>query len=165
MNRRRISWICGVLFLVLSLSASAQPDWTRVGSTGTMDENPPNAFQVNGAGLFHAAGVVGSVVARFNVDNVSGLYPFAPWNALEMTSADGTPQGQVSATLFRVPRCGGNSIPVCTVQSNDNIAGPTCTTCTFGAVMDFQANSYYVQVTISRAVPAVTPVLFNLRLF
>lgn len=165
MNRLRIAGIWGVLVLALSLSASAQPDWTRVGSTGTMDESPANAFQVNGAGLFQATGSLAPVVARFNVDNVSNLFPLAPWNTLEMTSSDGTLQGQVSATLFRVPRCTGNSIAVCTVQSSDTIAGPTCTRCTFGAPLDFQNNSYYVQVTITRATAGVTPVLWNLRLW
>lgn len=163
MNRLRISWVFGVLFLVLSLSASAQPDWTRVGSTGTVDEASP--FQVNGAGLFHAAGSLTSVVARFNVDNVSGLFPFAPWNTLEMTSQDGSAQSVVIARLFRVPRCSGTSILVCTAQSTDAIAGPTCTQCTFGAPLDFANNSYYVEVTINRSVAAVTPALFNLRLF
>lgn len=163
MNRLRISWICSVLFLVLSLSASAQPpDWTRVGSTGTVDESSP--FQVNGAGLFHAVGSLTSVVARFNVDNVSGLFPVAPWSILEMTSQDGSPQGVVSATLFRVPRCSGTSIPVCTVQSSDTVAGPTCTRCAFTVPLDFANNSYYVQVTINRATAAITPALFNLRL-
>lgn len=165
MNRLRISWLCGVLFLALSLSASAQPDWTRVGSTGTLDEASLGAFQVNGAALLHAAGSLTSVVARFNVDNVSNQFPFAPWNTLEMTSQDGTAQGVVSATLFRVPRCTGTSIAVCTVQSTDTIAGPTCTRCTFGAPLDFQANSYYVQVTINRVTAAVNPILFNLRLW
>lgn len=165
MNRLRISWIWGVLLLTLSLSASAQPDWTRVGSTGTVDETSLGAFQVNGAGLLHAANNLSTVVARFNVDNVSGLFPLAPWNTLEMTSQDGTLQGQVSATLFRVPRCSGSSIPVCTVTSTDTVAGPTCTQCTFGTPLDFQANSYYVQVTITRSVANVTPVLFNLRLW
>ena len=128
MNRLRISWLCGVLFLALSLSASAQPDWTRVGSTGTLDEASLGAFQVNGAALLHAAGSLTSVVARFNVDNVSNQFPFAPWNTLEMTSQDGT-------------------------------------RCTFGAPLDFANNSYYVQVTINRVTAAVTPILFNLRLW
>lgn len=165
MNRLRISWICSVLFLVLSLSASAQPDWTRVGSTGTMDEAPANAFQVNGAALFQATGSTATVVARFNVDNVSNQFPLAPWNTLEMTAQDGTAQGAVTATLFRVPRCTGTSVAVCTVGSTDAIAGPTCTRCTFGAPLDFANNSYYVQVTITRMTAAVTPALFNLRLF
>jgi hypothetical protein len=163
MNRLRISWIYGVLFLVLSLSASAQPDWTRIGSTGTVDETSP--FQVNGPALFHPAGSLTPVVARFNVDNVSGLFPIAPWNTLEMTSQDGSAQGLVIARLFRVPRCSGTPFLVCTVQSTDAIAGPTCTQCTFGASPDFVNNSYYVEVTISRNTAAVTPVLFNLRLF
>ncbi len=166
MNRLRISWICGVLFLALSLSASAQPDWTRVGSTGTIDEASLGAYATNtGASLQHIAGSLTTVVSRYNVDNVSGLFPLAPWNTLEMTSQDGTLQGQVSATLFRVPRCGGTSFAVCTVVSSDTIAGPTCTQCTFGAPLDFANNSYYVQVTITRSLTTVFPTLFNLRLW
>ncbi len=163
MNRLRISWIYGVLFLVLSLSASAQPDWTRIGSTGTVDESTP--FQVNGPALFHPVNSLTSVVARFNVDNVSGQFPLAPWNVLEMTSQDGTTQGQVTARLMRVPRCTGTPILVCAVQSSDTALGPTCTQCTFTPQPDFANNSYYVEVTISRSVATVTPALFSLRLF
>ena len=163
MKGLRISSVCGVLFLVLSLSASAQPDWTRIGSTGTVDESAP--FQVNGPALFHAAGSLNAVVARFNVDNVSGLFPIAPWNTLEMTSQDGNPLSLVTARLMRVPRCSGTPIFVCAAQSSDAVATPTCTQCTFGAPLDFANNSYYVEVVINRSVANITPTLFNLRLF
>lgn len=163
MNRLRVTWICGVLFLVFSLSAIAQPNWTRVGSTGTIDEASP--FQVNGAALFHPAGSLTSVVARFNVDNVSGQFPLVPWNTLELTSQDGNPLGSVTARLFRVPRCSGTSVLVCTALSSDTIVGPACTQCTFAAPLDFLNNSYYVEVTITRNSTAVTPALFGLRLF
>lgn len=163
MKGLRISSVCGILFLVLSLSASAQPDWTRIGSTGTIDETSP--YQVNGPGLFHPAGSLTAVVARFNVDNVSGLFPLAPWNTLEMTSQDGSPMSLITARLVRVPRCTGTPFTVCVAQSSDLVAGPTCTQCTFGAPLDFANNSYYVEVVINRSVANVTPVLFNLRLF
>lgn len=163
MKGLRISSVCGILFLVLAMSAGAQPDWTRIGSTGTIDEATP--YQVNGPALFHAAGSLTSVVARFNVDNVSGLFPIAPWNTLEMTSQDGSPMGLVTARLMRVPRCTGTALVVCTAQSSDTVTGPTCTRCTFGAPLDFANNSYYVEVIINRSSTAVTPALFNLRLF
>lgn len=163
MKGLRISSVCGILFLVLAMSAGAQPDWTRIGSTGTIDEATP--YQVNGPALFHAAGSLTSVVARFNVDNVSGLFPIAPWNTLEMTSQDGSPMGLVTARLMRVPRCTGTALVVCIAQSSDTVTGPTCTRCTFGAPLDFANNSYYVEVIINRSSTAVTPALFNLRLF
>lgn len=165
MSRLRISWMFSVLFLVLSLSASAQPDWTRVGSTGTIDETAVGTYEVNGAGLFHAGGSFTNIVARFNVDNVSNQFPLAPWTTLELTAQDGSALGVVGATLFRVPRCSGTSIAVCSVSSTDAVASPTCTRCTLAAPLDFANNSYYVQVTVIRQSTAVTPILWGLRLF
>ena len=146
----------------LPLTAGAQ-QWTAVGSTGAIDEGSLGLYATNDAGLFFAAGATGNVTAYYNVVNNSGSST-APWTTLEMTSADGSATANVTAVLYRVPRCSGSAIAVCSVLSSESTTSPTCTSCTFSGGLDFANNAYFVKVILQKT-STTNPAVYQLRLF
>lgn len=165
------AFIATVLLSLLSLPALAQAPtsplvWTAVASTGTIDESALSIFSFGTTNLGYLGGSasVAPIVARYNVTNLAGggLNPL--WNTLELGYLDTTAAGQVTATLFRVNPCNGTRIALCTVTSVD-VATAACRTCLFTAGVNFQAFLYYVEVTLTRSTPGVSPQANTLRIF
>ncbi len=163
-----VPWVILLAVAVfLPLAANAQ-DWTTVGSAGAIDEDSLSTYATTDMALHFAwgASTPASVNAYFNVVNTSGS-SIAPWTTLEMESKDGTVYGQITATLYRVPKCGGGAITVCTASSTDATTNVTCTSCTFSGGLDFSNNSYFVKVSLQRTSTVVSPqmYLYHLRTF
>jgi hypothetical protein len=137
-------------------------DWTAVGSTGAIDEGSLGVYATNDASLFFAAGTTGNIVAYFNVVNNSGT-DTPPWTTLEMTSKDGSASSNVTAVLYRVPKCSGSAIAVCSVLSSETSTSPVCTTCSTGQ-LDFANNAYFVKVLVDRTATTASPAFYGLRL-
>jgi hypothetical protein len=68
----------------------------------------------------------------------------------------------VSAVMYRVERCTGNRVAVCTINSLDS-AAPNCRTCSFGSI-DPDTYLYYIEVTITRNASNLTPSVRTLRI-
>lgn len=156
-----------LLFFVTILPMAAQTGaWTAVGSDGTLDETSLGIYATNPNALLHLGGATGTVVARYNVTNTfgGGLTDTPPWNTLEMSYFDNSPNSSVSAILYRVNRCSSTIVALCSVTSTD-AAAPTCASCNFTAGINFNAFNYVVEVRVSRSVPNVTPQLFSVRVF
>ncbi len=150
-----------LLLLPLSLAAQTGP-WTAVGSTGVVDESAFGiyAFGSTDLGYNPASASTAPIVARYNVATDFGD---PVWDNLELGYFDNAPGSAVSAVLYRVDRCTGNRVAVCTINSIDS-AVATCRTCSFGSI-DPDNFLYYVEVTITRNAANLTPSVRSLRIF
>lgn len=167
MNRAIVRFAVVAVFLAALPVAAQSGAWSAVGSSGDIDETALGIFAVNGASLQHVGAVTGTVFARYNVTNTfgGGLTDAPPWNTLEMTYFDNSPQSAIAAVLLRVNRCTGAQTVLCNVSSVDAAAN-TCRVCTFpvGSI-NFATSLYYVEVRMSRSAAAATPRVIGLRIF
>lgn len=162
MKRPIVPLVLAVLLLPFPLLAVG---WSTVASDGSIDEASLAAYATDGAFLQHAAGSILPVVARYNVQNIFGaLTDEPPWDNLELGYFDNAAGSAVSATLYRVEKCTGTRVALCTVTSIDS-AVPTCRVCTFTHQMDYDDFVYYVEVTVTRNSSTLTPSARTLRLF
>lgn len=163
-----------IVFAVAAIALAGLPlaaqtgTWTAVASTGTMDESAAGiyAFGSTNLGYNIPAGSLAPIVARYNVTNTlgGGVSDVPPWTRLELGYFDSSPMSQVRADLFRVDRCTGNQVLICTVTSVDFTA-PTCGQCSITAGFNFANFLYYVQVTLTRTTAGVSPQAYTLRIF
>ena len=109
--RLRNFLMVGLALTLLFPFAASAVDWTAVGSTGAMDEGSLAVYATNDAALFFASGTTGNIISYFNVVNNSGT-DTPPWTTLDLTSKDGSANGNVTAVLYRVPKCSGSAIAV-----------------------------------------------------
>lgn len=162
----RIIRFAALALFLAAIPAAAQQGWTAAGSTGTVDEANLGMYATNLASFGFQPAPTGTVVARYNVTNAfgGGFTDTPPWNVLEMTYFDNSPQSQVSAILFQVNRCTGAISVLCSMNSIDAAAN-SCQTCTFGGPINFATSMYFVEVRVSRSVNTVNPQLIGLRIF
>jgi hypothetical protein len=145
------------LWIVLSLtvfafasSARAQV-WTAVASTGAIDEQSTGIYAVNQATLFFRFGGTGDIWSYYNVTNPRDSGNPA-WTTLEFTGQLGGANLNTfaTATLFRVPRGSASALGVCTAIA-PNTGALSTSTCTFSSsLIDFNNNSYFVQIVLGR---------------
>ena len=167
--KTRILALAVVALFLAAFAASAQTGtWTAVGSTGTVDPTQVAQFGVfNGTRLgFNPAGGsnAGTLTVRFNVTNTygGGVSDVPPWTTLEVGAVNSSAFDPVAATLYKVNPCTGARTAICTAT---NTVGSSCAVCTFAAgTINFGANLYYVEVTISRTTGTGNPQLSTLRI-
>jgi hypothetical protein len=153
-----------LLFPVLA-PAQTQP-WTGAGPTAVIDEQSVGIYadQPQYLGYLPGLGSTGDIIGYFNVTDTTATVNPA-WSTLQLGYFDSSPSSQVKASLVQLNSCNGSLKVLCTVTSVDSTA-ITCGTCTFPAgSVNFAANTYYVQVVISRSDPAQAPKLFGVRVF
>lgn len=168
MKRVWMSLVVATLFLAALPLAAQTGTWTAVGSTGVVDESATGLYAFGSTNLTFLGAATGTIVARYNVTNTWGgsSLDAPPWSVFQMGYIDTNAAVSVRADLFKVDPCTGAQSLLCTINSVDASA-PTCLACTFApGTINFAANPYYVQVTLTRAAStAPAPSLLSLRIF
>lgn len=139
-------WLCLCLVLV-ALPASAQMDWSIVGSGGLIDESSTSLYEYTGAKVQFKSGQTGTITVRYPVTaygNTNGLQP--PWDTLKLTAVDDSASGSVTAKLISVDECSGEEEELCSVN-----ASGSCSICLFPPDIDFTVFSYYIEGTLTRS--------------
>jgi hypothetical protein len=152
--------------LFAAVPASAQMDWSSVGSTGTVDPAAAAIYGYTGPTINFAPGSIGTIVARYQVTNTFGsaTSPIAPWNTLRAAIDDNSVNASVRVRLVEVDRCSRVERTLCALGSVD-VAGTQCPTCVFAAPIDFLNHSYYVEVTLFRNAVVPFPGVHIVSLF
>jgi hypothetical protein len=155
--KRHLILIAAALFILSTVPASAQV-WGQPGSTGSVDEASSTLYEVNNATLKFKSTETGTIVARYPVGGVSVTEP--DWSEWELSySGPG-----VSAKLMKVYACGGAVEQVASfgpTTTTDN----TCNTIDVSSVYwDIGYNSYYVEVTLTRASTTPNPQFHHVQL-
>ena len=163
MIRRSLSAAAVALFLAAPVLAAATP-WTAGGPAAVIDESSVPLYAVTPPYLgFSSTAGNGVINAYFNVTDTTATS--APgWTTLEINYFDNHPQSQVTATLYRVDKCGGTATSICTAVSTDAAAN-NCARCYVNAALDFDLYYYYVGVTIYRSSTSLAPKLYGVRLY
>jgi hypothetical protein len=171
MKIRVLALVVVALFLAAFAASAQTGTWTAVGSTGTVDPQQVALFGVIGGTRlgFNPAGGSSSAIltARFNVTNTYGgaVNDATPWTTLELGAVNATGIDPVAATLYRVNSCTGARTAICTATNTTGSSSGACVTCTFAAgAVNFGANLYYVEVTITRGSGTGNPQLSTLRI-
>ncbi|HET9209046.1 MAG TPA: hypothetical protein VFR03_01535 [Thermoanaerobaculia bacterium] len=164
--KTRILALAVVALFLAAFAASAQTGtWTAVGSTGAIDPASVGISAVfGGTRLGFSSGTGNTIITRFNVTNTFGgaFNDVTPWTTLELGAVGATAVDIVKATLYKVIPCTGARSAICSVTNTSNV----CASCFFPAgTINFGANLYYVEVTISRTTTTASPQLSTLRIF
>ena len=151
MNKVHVLALAALALLAAPVASFAN-EWSSVCSSGAIDETSLGVYAVNGASLFFAPGMTGTVAARYNVTNTAvlsgGLGTETPgWTTFELGYQD-TSTGTIYATLYEVHICDGAVTKICGAILSANSNQPTCLRCTISEAIDFSFNLYYVNVTI-----------------
>jgi len=172
MKIRTLALAVVALFLAAFAASAQTGTWTAVGSTGAVDPQQVGLFGVIGGtrlGFNPAGGSnAGILTVRFNVTNTygGGLRDAPPWTTLELGALNATGIDPVTATLYKVNPCTGARSAVCTVTNTTGSTSGACATCSFAAgTINFGANLYYVEVSITRSSGTGNPQLSTLRIF
>ncbi len=165
---RKLLLLTAIILPVLAAPtvSLAQSGWTSPCSAGaTIDETSLMLYQTNGSSLSFRGAKTGTVTARYDVVNTAvPSVPITPWTRLELGYLDPA-GGNITATLFRVDPCTGNTTAICTLTSAP-FPTPTCVACSFpGGTVDFLGFLYFVQVDIRRTTPNVVVQANTLRVF
>jgi len=168
MKIRILALALAALFLATFAASAQTGTWTAVGSTGTVDPQQVGLFGVIGGtrlGFNPAGGSnAGILTVRFNVTNTygGGVSDVPPWTTLEVGAVNSSAFDPVAATLYKVNPCTGARTAICTAT---NTVANSCAICTFPAgTINFGANLYYVEVTITRSTGTGSPQLSTLRI-
>lgn len=178
--------LCSCLAVVLFVPGMARaavpgyydylPAWMGVASTFAIDEASLSKYTCSFAVLGFKSTAVSDVTrtgelipltARATV--LSPLPSAAPvWNALivDYTDPDGLGTAyQVKATLYRVNRANGSSVPVVTFDSNSSaLTTRTEGLIQFAYAFDFKNNEYFVEVNIYKKDTQGNPTVRAVRL-
>jgi hypothetical protein len=141
--------LCLCLFLA-AVPASAQMDWSIVGSGGLVDESSTSLYQYTGGRIEFKSGQTGTITVRYPVTaygNTNGLQPI--WDTLKLTATDDSASGSVTAKLISVDECSGAEEQLCSVTGGGSPAG--CAICVFPPNIDFTVYSYYIEGTLARS--------------
>ena len=133
--------------VLLALPASAQMDWSIVGSGGLVDESSTSLYQYTGAKIEFKTGQTGTITVRYPVTaygNANGLQP--PWDTLRLTGMDDSASGSVTVKLISVDECSGEEEELCSLN-----ASGSCSICLFPPDIDFTTYSYYLEGTLTRS--------------
>lgn len=155
--KRHLILIAAALLILSTVPASAQV-WGQPGSTGIVDEASSTLYEVHNATLKFKSTETGTIVARYPIGGVSVAEP--DWSEWELSYSG----AGVSAKLMKVYACGG------AVEEVDSFGPTTSPDNTCNAVdvssvyWDLEYNSYYVEVTLTRASTATNPQFHHVQL-
>ncbi|HYU34111.1 MAG TPA: hypothetical protein VEW48_18300 [Thermoanaerobaculia bacterium] len=161
MIRRSLFIVFAILVAMPALALT--PPWTAAGTTAVIDESSVPLYALTPPYLGYNATSVGLITAYFNVTDTTAT-AFPAWNTLELSYFDNALPSQVAATLFRLDKCNGTAVALCTVTSVD-ASTTTCNRCRFTQLIDFTLYDYYIAATLYRNNNTVSPKLYGLRLF
>ena len=156
--KTRWLFLCLLLF---ALPASAQMDWSIVGSGGLIDESSTSLYEYSGARVQFKSGQTGTITVRFPVTaygNANGLQP--PWDILKLTSVNAV-GATATAKLISVDECSGAEEELCSVTGS---GAPGCAICIFPPDIDFTVYSYYIEGTLTRSSTAVQTAIVSVSL-
>lgn len=164
MIRSRILLAVLAVLIAAAPALAASPPWTAAGTTVVIDETsvPMSALTPPYFGFSAAAGN-GVITGYLNVTDITGT-GLPPWDVLELSSFDNSPQSQVSATLFQLDKCTGAVTALCQAVSTDSTI-TKCSRCGFNTPMDFNLYDYYITVNIYRSSTALVPKFYGVRLY
>jgi hypothetical protein len=147
-----------LIFFALLLSAlplAAQTyDWSEPGVVGVVAPGGLFSNTVSGPTLKFNSISSGTIVARYPVTNTygAGTSSTPPWTTLWGTYTDNSSSGSVTIALYEWDKCADTYTQICSITSNDGSTTPQCDSCTFSSsTFDFDNNSYWVEVTLSRS--------------
>lgn len=155
-----------ILFLA-AVPASANYDWTAVGSSASIDESSLTLYATNLASLGFQPGATGTLVARLNVTNAYGgwVSDTPDWNRMEISYFDNSPSSSVVVSLRQVSRCTGAVTTICTITSVDAAAN-SCLACSFAdTTVRFDQFYYFVDIQVTRSANTADPQLIGVRIF
>lgn len=156
---KRLSLIALVLVCALPLSAGG---WNAIGSEGIIDESSLSLYEFSGARLQFKPGAVGTIIARYPV------HPNTPNPDFNGTFTIGWAQNGVTVKLIQASFCIPIETVICQFGPTTNAGEPGfgCQMCEPNDIinMDFNANAYYFEVTMTRATTASNPKLLMLSL-
>jgi hypothetical protein len=136
--------------LLLAVPLSAQQLWNTTGSTGIIDESSTALYEFTGQSLQFKAGAVGTIVARYPI--VSDVQD-PGWGSFWIGYAG----PGVTVRLKEVNQC-GNSETTLTTYNGSSESYICISHMFFGAfTWNFAQNSYYLEVTLTRATTATNP--------
>jgi hypothetical protein len=163
MIRRSLLVLAAALIAMPALAAD--PPWTAVGTTITIEDSSVPLYDLLPPYLHFKAGMTGVINGYFNVTDTSGAGTGkTTWSTLQISYFDNSIQSQVSATLYQLDKCNGTVKTLCTVTSVDNAAN-VCRECTFTDTIDFNLYDYWVTAVLYRSSVNVDPKLFGVRIF
>jgi hypothetical protein len=137
--------------------------WANAVTACAIDEADVSEYSV-GRFLAPKAGIVGSVTARCNVENL----PVSSGNALQLIYRDPDGHGTAYRVVAKLQQL-TNSGAVVTLATVDSNAGPASAsfqsqTAGFGHDFNFIDNAYYVEVTVSRGKALQAPAAAIVRI-
>ncbi|HEX7832820.1 MAG TPA: hypothetical protein VF787_24420 [Thermoanaerobaculia bacterium] len=149
--------------LVLLLSAlplfAQSMDWSRVGSTGIIDEDSLTLFGFTAYDLEFKTGQTGTITARYPVMHTGN--PVPGWT---LFYAGGSGPG-VNVKLIENSECIPSTPTVICETGASTAGGNFCTPCSdFVHELDFVNNAYYFEVTMTRATTSTNPKLHMLAI-
>jgi hypothetical protein len=148
-----------------ALPASAQLDWSSVGSTGQVDPTSvPHGF--TGSDIHHAPAATGPIVARYQVTNTFGSSAsfIPPWRFFMASFVDNSAAAAVSFRVFEISRCENHETTLCEIRSID-APGEQCAECKLIKPMDFSLNTYFIEVRMNRTAVVPSPIVHHMGLF
>lgn len=147
--KRNLILAAAALFLLTTLPASAQL-WSSAGSTGIIDESSAALYEFSGQSLQFKAGATGTIVARYPiVSDISN----PGWGSFWIGYAG----PGVTVRIKEVNQCGNTETTLTTY--NGNSEAYICISHMFFGLFtwNFSQNSYYLEVTLTRATTATNP--------
>jgi hypothetical protein len=152
-----------------SASASHQSEgiWAHAVNACAIDEDDISEYMV-GPGLNLKAGIVGTITARCNVENLPIIRASDNSNTLQLVYLDPDGPGtayQVIAKLRRLSDS-GKVFTLATVDSNTRVASPSFQSglATFSHDFNFANNVYFVTVTVFQSDTPQVPVAAIVRI-
>lgn len=144
-----------LLFAVAALPLSAQL-WNTTGSTGIIDESSVALYEFSGQTLQFKTGAVGTIVARYPI--VSDIQD-PGWGSFWIGYAG----SGVTVRLKQVNQCGNTETTLTTYTGNSE--SNICISHMFfdEFTWNFAQNSYYLEVTLTRATTATNPKFHRLQ--
>jgi hypothetical protein len=144
-----------IAVLVLTLPASAQL-WNTTGSTGIIDESSTALYEFTGQALQFKSGQTGTIVARYPI--VSDIQD-PGWGSFWLGYAG----AGVTVRLKKVNECGNTETTLTTYTGNTE--SYICISHMFfdEFTWNFAQNSYYLEVTLTRATTSTNPRFHRLQ--
>ena len=145
--------------------------WTSVGSTATLSRPDLDKVVFSGPSISFATGVAGQIVARYNVVATDGLLSepnSRPGIGLTVLYGDQGAGSSFTATLIRTSIINEGASATVVSFNSDNFPQRTGIQLNHvGACrhrFNFDDNAYHIEVVMTRAVGAPTPLLKALQL-
>ena len=158
--------LLSTLLLGYPYAASAQYDWTTVGSVGSVDEADQGKVVNNGSIVALKPEATGTVNLHYNVVSVGGLFGGSGIE-LGVRFRDNGPEARVVVRLRRYALVTGETTTLLTLNSNnfqpqEGFQLRTALDCSLR--LDFFDYAYFLDVTLTKTGDAGTPALAVIQL-